>query len=172
MPNWCINKLVVTGPKADRDNFINGFPTPTEDGRDPEFIKYYIPMPESTEDWHAWQTTNWGTKWGDCDTRIARHDDNETTVMFNTAWGPTLPAIKTISGMFPTLKFAVVYDESGMCFMGAATFLNGECIFDTLVQGDDYPTWDSVNDEDMDKWMNEIQDLFSDLGIKAAEAYA
>jgi hypothetical protein len=172
MPNWCINKLTITGPKADRDNFINGFPTLTDDDTHPEFIKNYIPMPEGTEDWYTWATKNWGTKWGDCDTRIITDDSEETILMYNTAWAPALPAIQTISGMFPTLKFANVYDESGMCFMGAATFVNGECIFDTIIEHNDYPAWDADNDEDMDDWNNQIQILFSDLTLKAVEAYA
>lgn len=171
MPNWCMNKLIVTGPKAERDNFINGFPTPTEDDTHPEFIKYYVPMPEGTEDWYEWQLKNWGCKWGDCDTHIFRND-NEDAIMFNTAWAPAAEAIQTISGLFPTLKFALTYDESGMCFMGAATFVNGKCVFDSVVEGDNYPTWDSVNDEDMEDWMDRIQGLFFELSVKASEAAA
>ena len=34
-----------------------------------------------------WQYRNWGTKWGDCDTRLHNQCDEELTIAFDSAWG-------------------------------------------------------------------------------------
>jgi hypothetical protein len=34
-----------------------------------------------------WQYLNWGTKWGDLETRIISKDDNSIVLTFESAWG-------------------------------------------------------------------------------------
>ena len=65
--------------------------------------------------WYDWQCANWGTKWGDCDTRLHKRDP--LVLRFVCAREPILPAILTISGQFPTLGFALhsVRDSHTRC---------------------------------------------------------
>lgn len=87
MPNHCNNKLGITGPIKDVEDFIvivtNESPAPDADKY--ELFKNLIPMPKALEgttspskendeellsqyganNWYDWCNTNWGTKWGD-----------------------------------------------------------------------------------------------------------
>jgi hypothetical protein len=128
MPNWCSNKLTVLGDRAERDNFTNGFPTPTDDDSPIAFIMNYIPMPDGTENWYDWSLEHWGCKWGDCHTQIVEDDEDSIVLTFYTAWTPPEAAIQTISGMFPELVFTLTYDEPGMCFLGTCVFRNGKLV--------------------------------------------
>jgi hypothetical protein len=35
-----------------------------------------------------WQYTNWGTKWGDCDTEVFTNNAGKKVITFQSAWGP------------------------------------------------------------------------------------
>jgi hypothetical protein len=87
MPNHCNNKLGITGPTKDVEDFIvivtNESPAPDADKY--ELFKNLIPMPKALEgttspskenneellsqygadNWYDWCNKNWGTKWGD-----------------------------------------------------------------------------------------------------------
>ena len=87
MPNHCNNKLGITGPIKDVEDFIvivtNESPAPDADKY--ELFKNLIPMPKALEgttspskenneellsqyganNWYDWCNQNWGTKWGD-----------------------------------------------------------------------------------------------------------
>ena len=76
-----------------------------------------------TADWYTWANTHWGTKWGAYDVDIAA-----PRILFDSAWSPPLPAIETISAMFPHARFVVAYAEGGSCFYGTAVFDAGHCV--------------------------------------------
>ena len=93
MPNWCSNKLTVTGPKADVEAFMKAadhsyapqgqekttlcleklHPCPPsimfkkDTNRDSfdETIEKLWKDPENPmdDDWYSWRVRNWGTKW-------------------------------------------------------------------------------------------------------------
>ena len=44
MPNHCVNKLTITGPKAERERFLAGLKNDS-DGK-PQLMESYVPMPE------------------------------------------------------------------------------------------------------------------------------
>jgi hypothetical protein len=138
MPNWCGNTLVIRGPKEDRDTFVNGIPISNEN-KPFNFIEHYVPLPDDIGDgWYDWAIENWGTKWGDCEMSVLHHNDKETALGFSTAWGPPIPAIITISQLFPTLQFVLAYEEGGMCFLGAVGVVGGMCVYDKFIEGAEY----------------------------------
>ncbi len=163
MPNWCGNTLTIRGPKEDRDAFIEGFPS-VDDDATPEFIRNYIPIPEDIGDgWYDWAIENWGTKWGDCDTRIIYNNDRATAVGFSTAWSPPVAAIETISQMFPTLQFVLSYEEGGMCFLGVIALVDGKCFFNKFIEGADYEKLYPEREEDKwDEWYERGYDAVQD----------
>jgi len=196
VPNWCSNTLIITGPKADIDQFVNITKNPETD--DPDAQRYtiasrFLPFPKgfektetvtmndgtvltfgvlSDEGW-KWQHDNWGVKWGDCHTMVTDRQDNKVTYLFNTPWGPMLPAINNISKMFPTLSFVVTWSEDGMQFMGAASFVNGECLFKSDIEGEAYPQCYDWNDpEAVDAFLEQGANLIDSLRAAALESVA
>ena len=108
------------------------------------FAKY------GAKDWYDWKNTNWGTKWGDCDTYNEDHDTDRTVFRFDSAWSPPIEGITHISTLFPTLSFVLIYEEGGMGYYGVATIENGEAIdnCENMEDIDGYCDIDYDNDED------------------------
>ena len=77
-----------------------------------------------TMDWYEWCRKHWGTKWGAYDVDY----DGKATIRFDSAWSPPVPAIDTISRMFPRATFLLAYAEGGSCYFGTTTFENGAVI--------------------------------------------
>ena len=73
-------------------------------------------------DWYEWSIENWGTKWDACDPEIG-----ETTIIYDTAWSPSLPVIETLAAKFPQLTFTYQYFEPGVALAGCTIFENGKC---------------------------------------------
>lgn len=48
-------------------------------------------------DWYAWNNRNYGTKWGDCDTRLVKNETNQITFAYDSAWAPAIPISAEIS---------------------------------------------------------------------------
>ena len=112
------------------------------------------------KDWYDWNCNNWGTKWGDDDTDlVGAEGDKQIHFYFNTAWAPPLEGIAHISTMFPTLEFALAYDEMGMGFYGLATFDDG-CYIDNSYEISEVEGYDKI-DFDNDDAYEEIQDLLA-----------
>lgn len=182
MPNWCSNTLIVTGPKDELDQFVSITQNPASE--DPDAQQYtiasrFLPFPKElekteiftlddgtvrtygvlTEDGWKWQQDNWGVKWGDCHTTLTDREDHRAIYKFDTPWGPMLPAIRNISLMFPHLMFVMTWDESGMCFMGAATITNGKSLYEKEISDGDYPSVTDWDDPDaMDYFMGECEE--------------
>lgn len=78
---------------------------------------------EVGNDWYNWNVRNWGTKWdvavrddeAFAEVQIAfnKSDGDKSVVSyhFNTAWGPAVEAIATLSEQYPTLTFDYDYEE-------------------------------------------------------------
>lgn len=47
-----------------------------------------------------WQYKNWGTKWGDCGTKITEIDDNRLLLTFESAWGEPFLLIDDLANKF------------------------------------------------------------------------
>ena len=202
MPNWCSNTLTVTGPMNDVALFVKITQNPSSIDPDEQrytIAQRFIPFPKElekteqhispsgevitygvlTDEASKWQNDNWGIKWGDCHTNVIDHTNDYKTgfgkaiYLFNTPWGPMLPAINTISKKWPTLSFVNTWDESGMCFMGAASFVNGKCLFKGDVQGAAYPECSDWDDQDaVDAYINKGEELVGNLKNAALASIA
>jgi hypothetical protein len=159
MPNWCTNQLIVCGPIAWVDLFhekvtveagfdilnslypcpedLTGYPSrhgaipdgdPDKERKEANLEKY------GHADWYDWCVTNWGTKWGDCDTVYrdsftnSNGDLKTSMYTFDSAWGPPEEGILHIAKSFKPLLFDLRYQEPGMAFCGYARIGNGEVI--------------------------------------------
>ena len=152
MPNWCENNFQITGPADDIRRFVTEIHDVNEETF--ELAKTLMPMPEILNgtkapnddeesqkeaisatgfpDWYEWANsdTNWGTKWGDCDTDLW-FDDEQIRGYYQTAWSPLSVSFwKHVSARYPSLKIAVEYREDGMCYEGAYAFYGGDCHYD------------------------------------------
>ena len=146
MPNWCMNALRVEGEGAKdfiknlKEHGMNHF-VPM-----PEIFKKITSPPESTPEdkrkevtkelgakdwedalkilkekyhatnWYDWRLTNWGTKWDICEQHFGTK--REDVLWFDTAWGPPLAFLETVSKQYPDLLFWMEYYEPGMVFGG------------------------------------------------------
>lgn len=89
------------------------------------------------DNWYDWANhpSNWGTKWGDCNTQLSFDPDYGIEGNFETAWGPLSAEFwEGVSKRFPTLKIVISYSEEGMCFEGGMAFHNGECLYDECTE--------------------------------------
>jgi hypothetical protein len=161
MPNWCSNQLILCGPVTWVDLFKEKISN--EDGSY-NILENLYPIPDSLDlpsrfgaisdddpnkeqkesnlvehgsvDWYDWCTTNWGTKWSDCETELYDEyvsDEEEDTLKiayyrFESAWGPPQEGIQHICKSFKPILFDLRYQEPGMMFCGCARFGNGELI--------------------------------------------
>ena len=128
MPNWCCNTLRIV-PETDAarallpqiaEKFIpgNNFPELAA-------FQFIHPMPAELKDttspsdgpnWYDWRVANWGTKWEETNTHIARFNPSELLVSFETAWAPPIGVYKKLV----ELGFDVLatYAEQGMGYAG------------------------------------------------------
>ena len=145
MPNWCENHLKIKGKEKDIDNF-------QEKINPKAFLNSFIPTPKAltkqqsppkrkhqaqknidkygSEDWYNWNIKNWGTKWDfevtdSFSNHINKANNKQLNYYFDTAWGPPIEGITTISKKYPNLKFTLKYDEPGMCFKGTTIIQAG-----------------------------------------------
>ncbi len=80
--------------------------------------------------WYDWCVVSWGTKWGDCYTRLEKKDDSSLAFSFDSAWSPPVEALNRIAGDHPQLDFHLAYEEPGMCFRGYARWKEGAQVED------------------------------------------
>ncbi len=79
--------------------------------------------------WYDWASTNWGTKWGDYNTDLGKHNE-VVSGHFTTAWGPICADFwEYVSRCYPAAQILVTFDEPGMGFEGAEAYFDGECVF-------------------------------------------
>ena len=128
MPNWCENKLIVTGDEEDLLEFKEQVKS-HEDGIETDIrMNNLIPMPKELintispwehPNWYEWALENWGTKW-DLTAHLIRESDRELFYEFDSAWSSPIKWLENIGPMFPELTFELEYREGGMCFQGFA----------------------------------------------------
>jgi hypothetical protein len=149
MPNWCYNRLTVTGPVADVDNLRSRVVGAPVDNL--ELFNSLLPMPSDLEEtstlnnglsveqraylqqtygadnWYDWATgpQGWGSKWGDCDTTELSYGPGLVVFTFDSAWGPPEEGLYNVSAIFPSLVFTIEYAEPGMAFSGSMVIREG-----------------------------------------------
>ena len=75
--------------------------------------------------WYDWQLKHWGTKWGDCQTRMMEEAPGKLELRFDTPWGPPAEGMLYVSLVYPKLSFNLQWVEHGMEFAGEATIEDG-----------------------------------------------
>lgn len=133
MPNWCYNKLEVSGAK----DAVADFQTQTTNDEGHFSLDRLVPMPaelkapDAGDGWYDWSIKNWGTKW---DVRGDEVDVQHTVPQegsaclaydFMTAWAPPSEWLQKVAGEFTNLKFSLWFDEPGADFSGLETFADG-----------------------------------------------
>lgn len=149
MPNWCENKLTITGTASELANFYSKI----DNGEEFQFLEVFVPTPNDllahsspefdeerkkenldkygARDWYDWRVQNWGTKWDlssfELITKIQHDEKMQTWVFhFETAWAPPEEAFEKIAAQWPNLIFYISYSEPGMAFCGYAKYQGGE----------------------------------------------
>lgn len=147
MPNWCSNRVEITGP-ADDAAQLRTLMTTAESSFDFNAI---IPMPKEYDDasvsdaerelkyghpdWYSWSWENWGTKWNsDRAQWPSKVDSAEPDLVlvaqFDTAWDPPFPIIFALSERFPSLTLRLSYFEPDLSFSGFVSVKAGAVLAD------------------------------------------
>jgi hypothetical protein len=131
MPNWCENKLTVSGDKKEIKKFKL-----LAKGKDSDLIlNNFVPLPKNIKEkegaWYEWQIENWGTKW-DINAKLTYNDENYLEYEFDSAWSPPSEWIKQVGQKYKKLDFRLKYDEPGVGFMGMTKSTKGKFTDDLI----------------------------------------
>mgnify|MGYP003639899192 CR=1 FL=1 len=112
MPNWCMNTVTISGPKATLEEIL----TAAKEGR---FLEYLAPIGEYNYD-KAIDT--WGTKWEprfeNIDAKIETEEgENFLQLSFDSAWSPPTDAYAAAE-MSMGLIISGSYYEDGVGYVG------------------------------------------------------
>jgi hypothetical protein len=139
MPNWCSNKLTVSGPDEDVRSFVtkavghspwSETPEKVEAAQSAQALNFHslVPIPDDVlaagyeVAGYQWELANWGSKWGACESAIVSDWDGTVGYAFDTAWSPPLQFLERVAKHWPSLTFILEYEEGGEGFKGLAKF--------------------------------------------------
>jgi hypothetical protein len=138
MPNWCSNKLTITGPWADVRAFkakaVGHSPWSKPEG-DPDVFNFHslVPVPDEVlqagyeSAGYDWERANWGCKWGAMNPTILDEWPGCVMYEFDTAWSPPMEFLQTVAKQWGNLMLVLEYEEPGMAYKGLAKFQNEVC---------------------------------------------
>lgn len=170
MPNWCENRLLVTGDKEQLKRFAEDI---CIDDEQPS-ISNLVPMPDHLQgigDYGTgWALEHWGNKWGDSDWFLCDYSDEAIEVKYMTPWTPFHDKFwNAVSARYPKLVFRHSYNESGMGFAGSEVYENGKRLYENEVM--DYNATagnvDITTAEGMDKYLDHVHATVEGLEIAA-----
>jgi len=133
MPNWCSNKLTITGPQA----VVQAFKTKAvghspweKPEKPPDVLNFHslVPVPKEVlkagyeSAGYDWEMANWGCKWGASGPGILDEWGGRVEYEFYTAWSPPIEFLQKVAVQWPALVFVLVYEEPGVAFRGLAKF--------------------------------------------------
>ncbi len=72
-----------------------------------------------------WCVENWGTKWADSNTTLAKQEPTCLVFGYNTAWSPAMEAFNYIASLFPKLVFRIEFGDELCTFRGYAQWKCG-----------------------------------------------
>jgi hypothetical protein len=108
--------------------------------KDADLYKYNLEA-YGFKSWYGWAIANWGTKW-DVPTKDGglsityKQGDEGLYVSFDTAWGPPLEWMDTVSLDWPKLTMLCEYSELGMWFAGYKKVLDGNVLAELSDEAD------------------------------------
>jgi Ferredoxin-like domain in Api92-like protein len=129
-------------------------------------------------DWYSWNLANWGCKWDASDVYVEEDSATYWAISFDTPWSPPIPAMESLSLLFPDVKFTLRYEEE-QGWGGITEFTNGESneieSWDIPNNHADYSKlekecvceWDS---DDPDNWFDDCPNKAEALKKVGAEA--
>ena len=121
MPNWCLNRLVLTGPEDVIQEIVD---SKLE-------LQKLFPCPDLTK-WYEWNVANWGTKWdiGPINNLSYEKIDKEYVIdiTFDSAWSPPVEAMKKLFDLYQKrgLNLEMEYFEPGCAFLGKCSTTDGD----------------------------------------------
>ncbi len=143
MANFCMNEVMVSGPKEEVISFVQAF------GADPkgsgEFLEEYFfsnlyPSPSGLDDREEmdWRKDNWGVSrdldYGEVGIMVnpdtVNADILEVVFVFETHWYPVVKWTGVVAAQWSKLNFCIHYLEPGMMFSGTVSFVNGVLSYD------------------------------------------
>ncbi len=141
MPNWCENKLKITGNEEELNTFKKQAVKKASVDGDSEVLYFYNFFVENEGEVNRdWQENHFGVKWGCSFSVLTEDSDNKLAYTFGTPWNPPIEFIKHISTMFRSLTFELEYTEVGCQLSGALKMKNGE-IFESHYKCNPVPEW-------------------------------
>ena len=139
MPNWNDNIVVIEGPSAAVNGFLQiGAPNWVDNVWTEFSMDNFYPEPkdengEPSNGWYGWRVDNWGCKWDIREMLIEMDEDfhNATaTLIFQTPWGPNTEFWKRIAEDYKELTVSLSYYEGGMQFGGRVEWEEGKVVVD------------------------------------------
>lgn len=152
MPNHIKQIIVVTAPNAsDIIDSLKGVEIYEEMGetkaeeREISFQTVIQRPIEEDENWHRWNSDNWGTKWDAYDVSVDL-DGNMFTC--NTAWSMAFPVWEALSKKYPEALFEVTYaDEDMGSNCGRIVLKNGDIVNQHIA-----PSWSEMSGAEKRTW--------------------
>lgn len=144
MPNWCMNSVEVTGPERVLQAWVKN--VERNAGSDTGLFGTFVIPAYNDDKSNWWEAHNvaWSTKW---DIPINELDwekyVDSVKFRFDTAWSPPMGWLETMSRDWPSLQFAIAFEEPGMDFMGYAIMKDGEY----WMADDECVEWKGSDDE-------------------------
>ena len=133
MPNWCSNKIAVSGDLTKFKTWLNG---------EPLTLNKIVPMDQALlegEGWYDWRIENWETKW---DVEAIAEDLGDTiTFIFESAWSPPRIVITKLAKLFPEIKIIHSYLEEGVCFVGKDVYANADLVTEEFYDDPSKEEW-------------------------------
>jgi hypothetical protein len=128
MPNWCENKVTISGPEAERERFRRAVKGPDREGNscDLNFDKL-VPVPDGfyeTDQWWEFCNSRWGTKWLPLSMDVTVNEGS-LSYQFDTANSPALAVFEEAAAQFPLLIFDYAWAELSNELAGWARFADG-----------------------------------------------
>ena len=126
MPDWCENKLILSGSEAQINSLYKKI---KEDG----LLQTLRPMPDAEtlkkwdeerkgEKWYPWGVENWGTKWEEDELNLELVDGT-LEAYFNTAYSPPIAAYQHFFEQNQGIKIEAYY--LAICDMFAGAWVDG-----------------------------------------------
>jgi hypothetical protein len=134
MPNWCNNSITITGDVETLSQLkpviaagegllqaIKPMPKELRETVKGSGDELQTEVYDGATNWYDWAVTNWGTKW-DPEVHLEFEDNGDGTATingwFDTAWAPPIDAFQTLVDDWDSCYIELMYEESGMCFVG------------------------------------------------------